>query len=426
MAEVRWVQRWNTWIAPTPAKPGVWRRKEGGYLVRGRAVDPRTGKIQQVRLNLPDVDATAAYDRLHAELKRIRAGEPQPQAERVRFCDYAVSLLDRKIKSLEIKSAKGRETWGVVLEHHLIPAFGEFYVDQLRYADILRWKDKVAGMINAGKYSPVTANGWFRVMRVITKAAAAEYELPRDPSVGIKDFDTSLHQTYTEEEPNSLLVEETMRFLSKMWELYPQFFAMTALGFALGLRPSSLRPLRRGGATPDLLLDQGILYLRRSHSLGEEVMETTKTKRRQRIALPEDLIEILRWHIDRLPAGPQRDSELLFPSIFGGFHARSLLDKPFREVAKAAGITKHITPKAMRRTFQDLARAAEVKDVVTRAISGHATETMQHHYSTVNAGEMRSSLAKVVSLAGFRAAMASSTPGGLHSGLHGPEALTSK
>jgi hypothetical protein len=140
-------------------------------------------------------------------------------------------------------------------------------------------------------------------------------------------------------------------------------------------------------------------------------METTKTKRRQKIELAQELVDILRWHIDRLPEGPQRDSELLFPSITGGFHARSVLDKPFREVAKAAGIKKHITPKAMRRTFQDLARAAKVKDIVTRAISGHATEAMQWHYSTVNAEEMRTSIAKVVSIAGFREALAA---GGMH------------
>ena len=54
----------------------------------------------------------------------------------------------------------------------------------------------------------------------------------------------------------------------------------------------------------------------------------------------------------------------------------------------------------MRRTFQDLARAAEVKDIVTRAISGHATETMQHHYSTVAADEKKPAIAKVIELAG--------------------------
>ena len=65
-------------------------------------------------------------------------------------------------------------------------------------------------------------------------------------------------------------------------------------------------------------------------------------------------------------------------------------------------LKKNITPRAMRRTFQDLARAAEVKDVVTRAVSGHATEEMQRHCSTVNQAEIRDSLAKVVSLAGYR------------------------
>ncbi len=414
MDDKKWIKKWNSWIAPKPSKPGVWRKKEGGFLVRGRAVDRRTGRMKELRFVANVDDPIKALLALQDALQRIRSGEVQTPSGRVRFCDYAVSLLAAKIRAREIKSAKGRETWGVVLEHHLIPAFGGFFVDQLRYADILHWRDEVAGMINASKYSPVTANGWFRILRVITKAAVAEYELPRDPAVGIKDFDTSLHPTYTEEEPNSLLVEETPRFLAKMKELYPQFFAMTALGFALGLRPSSLRPLRRGGDTPDLLLEQGVLYVRRSHSMGDEVMETTKTKRRQRIELPEGLLEILRWHSDRLPDGPQRESELLFPSREGSFHTRSLLDKPFRVVAKAAGIKKHITPKAMRRTFQDLARAAEVKDVVTRAISGHATEQMQQHYSTVNADEMRSSIAKVVSLAGFREAMAS---GGMHGGM---------
>jgi hypothetical protein len=49
----------------------------------------------------------------------------------------------------------------------------------------------------------------------------------------------------------------------------------------------------------------------------------------------------------------------------------------------------------MRRTFQDLARAAQVQDLVTRSVSGHATEQMQSHYSTVNPQEQRASLGRV-------------------------------
>jgi hypothetical protein len=52
----------------------------------------------------------------------------------------------------------------------------------------------------------------------------------------------------------------------------------------------------------------------------------------------------------------------------------------------------------MRRTFQDLCRAAEVKDLVTRSISGHVTEAMQRHNSTVAPQEQRAGVVIVISL----------------------------
>jgi hypothetical protein len=90
------------------------------------------------------------------------------------------------------------------------------------------------------------------------------------------------------------------------------------------------------------------------------------------------------------------ESPLLFPSATGGFRSASCLDEPFDEVVTALKLKKRSTPRAMRRTFQDLARAAEVKDVVTRTVSGHATEAMPQHYSTVSPIEMNASLAKVI------------------------------
>jgi hypothetical protein len=142
-----------------------------------------------------------------------------------------------------------------------------------------------------------------------------------------------------------------------------------------------------------VLWDDGVLLVRRSQTVGDEVMNTTKTRQHQRIAIPEDLVAILRWHVDTLPDGEEIEkSELLFPSDVGGFRAPSALDKPFALVRKALGLRKRITPRAMRRTFQDLARAAAVGDLVTRSISGHATEEMQRHYSTVGETEQRAGL----------------------------------
>ena len=62
------------WLQPVLWKPGVWRRKEGGHLVRGRAIDPRTGKIKQVRMVILEPDALVAFELLQRGLRKIHEG----------------------------------------------------------------------------------------------------------------------------------------------------------------------------------------------------------------------------------------------------------------------------------------------------------------------------------------------------------------
>jgi len=38
--EAQRIKQWGSWIAAKPIKPGVFRKKEGGFLVRGRVTDP--------------------------------------------------------------------------------------------------------------------------------------------------------------------------------------------------------------------------------------------------------------------------------------------------------------------------------------------------------------------------------------------------
>lgn len=408
-----WIFRWKNWIAATPSKPSVWRRKEGGYLVRARAKDPRTGKLKEVKRVLRNVDAAGAYARLQAELRTIRQGNQAIAPCKLRFCDYAVSLVERKVKTGEIKSAVSRQQWANDLRVHLLPAFGLLYMDQIRRADLEAWRSQVVGLIESQQYSPATANGWLDKLRVVVNSAYLELELDRNPIAGFKPFDTSTRPTYTEEQPNSLSASEVREFLRAVREQYPQHFAVIALGFATGLRPSSLRPLRRKGPECDVLWEDGAILVRRSHTLKQEVMNKTKTGLRQKLALPPDMMDILRWHVMRLPAGPRGESDLLFPGKAGGLSGSCTLAYLYRRLMPKLGLKKRITPRAMRRTFQDLARQAEVRDVVTRAVSGHATESMQRHYSTVTADEMRHNLAKVVSLAGFREALGRTSGGAM-------------
>lgn len=308
-------------------------------------------------------------------------------------------MFKRKVELGKIRSPAGRAKWESVLETHLYPAFGDLLMDQLRSSDIKAWQSKTASKIKAGDMAPTTANTILAVLRQITSEAVDDFDL-RDPMRGVDAFDTREHNTYTEEEPNSLARADVPRFLGKLRELHPEHFAFSFLGFTTGLRPSSLRPLRREGSTADIKWDEGLLLIRRSQTLGDEVMETTKTDLHQRLTLPRELLKVLRWHVEtQLLRKYMRMSELLFSSVVGGLRSRSCLDKPFKAVSEAIELRYNFTPRGMRRTYQDLARAAGIHDVVTRAISGHATPEMQQRYSTARADEVKRALSKVASVA---------------------------
>ena len=181
--------------------------------------------------------------------------------------------------------------------------------------------------------------------------------------------------------PNALTPEEVGPFLVAMRDRHPQHLGMVALGFATGWRPSMMRPLRRKGSLADVLWDKHIVLARRSQTRGEEVRETTKNATRFRVTLPADVMAVLRWHTEHLPDGAMQESDLLFPSETGGFRSPTVLDKPFKDVCRHLSLGKKVTPRAMRRTFQDLARQASVNGLVQRSICGHLTEEMTERYS---------------------------------------------
>ena len=68
------------------------------------------------------------------------------------------------------------------------------------------------------------------------------------------------------------------------------------------------------------------------------------------------------------------------------------------ETARDMKLTKQISPGAMRRSFQDAMREAQVANVVVRSISGHLTEQMQQRYSTARGHEQESAIARIIDL----------------------------
>jgi site-specific recombinase XerD len=410
MEETKWVERWKYYVAPKPSRPGVWRLRGGGFLVRGRTTDFRTGKQREVLRTVRDTDAAGAYRFLQAELDGVRSGVTKAR-QTVRFSEYAASLFERKVLKGEVASAQTRENWELMLRLHLFPAFGEMYVDAISKSDVEGWLSKEAARVRQGKCSPVTVNNWLRFLRSIMNEAVEELGLEKNPVMNVKGLDTTSCTTYTEEEPNALTPEEVQPFLAALLDRHPQHFAMVALGFATGWRPSMMRPLRRQGRSADVLWAKNVVLARRSQTRGDEVREATKNSTRFRVTLPAEVMDILRWHTDRLPEGPMQESDLLFPSDLGGFRSPTVLDKPFKDVCKHLSLGKKVTPKAMRRTFQDLARRAAVDGLVQRSICGHLTEEMTERYSSVAQVEVEAALGKVVSLAGYRGLLGGASTG---------------
>lgn len=406
-----WKQGWRSTIRPTKY-PGIYERREGGHLVRALVTDATTGRRKEIKKVLPDATLAQAAAYLEGRKEQCRAGDVLPPTSKKRFAVFAVDHYDHKVATRRIVSEAGKRKWKYVLLHLiegtkdgagrlLVRGFGEFFVDEIRVVHIEKWKAQVTTkLLDTGLYAPTTTNGWLDILKGIMKAAKRDLELPRNPAEDVEPFDMSEHETYTVEEPNALTPEEVTEFLDALFRMYPQHYCMTVLGLVTGLRPSSLRPLRRCGETPDVRWEKAVLEIRRSQTIGERVMKTTKTKRHQTISLPPALLELLEWHVrTQLTTPEMQASELLFPSVDGGFRAASVLNKPFKIVADEIGLGKKFTQRGLRRTFQDLARTAQVSDLVTRSISGHATEAMQRHYSTVYAEEQRSALARVAELA---------------------------
>lgn len=217
-------------------------------------------------------------------------------------------MFERKVRDRKIVSASGRSTWRTVLEHHLVPALGAYYVDKITRDDIERLKAELLAPrasakrkrnLVGGRYAVATVNKVLAILRQITAEASDEFNIA-DPCRRVADVSNRGHRTFTREAPNALKPADVPRFLDEVRTRWPEHYAFVFLGFTTGLRPSSLRPLRRKGPNADVKWDSAELIVRRSHTHRDEVMDETKTGRDQTIALDQRQLDVLRWHCDRL------------------------------------------------------------------------------------------------------------------------------
>jgi integrase len=75
---------------------------------------------------------------------------------------------------------------------------------------------------------------------------------------------------------------------------------------------------------------------------------------------------------------------------------------PWKACLKESGVDQRFTIHGLRRTVNDLTRRASVDVVVVKSLTGHVTEKMREHYSTVRIDEKHQAVAKVHNLVPLR------------------------
>lgn len=394
---------WNETVNTKKATryPGVFRLDQTTYQIRAKVIDPRTGKDKEIDRVLKGVTAHEAAQQRDVLMNEILHSVQRAQKQRVG--EFARSWLESKALKIDPTTVR---TYADALENHILPALGDYYYDVLTPIDVQRWIDdsvrrgwtsEKRGSKRTSKaarrtYSSDTVKGWFRVFRTMTRDAMVMLNLQRDPTLRISIPDDGGGR----DEANALSPAQLASFLGAMREHYPQHYALVVLLAYTGLRFCHASALHWS----DWHEAGGVLRVVRKQVRGKVGPVTRKKQAPKEYPIEPELAEILKQHRVRMlkEQVPGLEKGLMFPSKVGTYRTPNTLDIAWAKCLELAGIDKRFTPHGLRYTFTDLVRRANVDEVVRRALTGHVTEEMQRHYSTVGIDEKRAAIAGVLRL----------------------------
>jgi integrase len=363
---------------------GVSRVADATFRLRGRVRDPKTGRsIDLDRI----VTAASVHEAHHIRvqlLEELQSAQPVRTA-RPRLRDFATSWLRSKLPTLK---AATRTHYAEVLDNHVLPKLGDYYLDAITSDDLVTWRD---GMLARGA-RPATVNSRLRVLKTLLGDAVHEHDLPRDPARRVP----AVRDVRAEDDPNCLnegqlaAVLETARVRAPNWHAFFLTLAYTGLRFG---EATALR-------WDDLDETAGVIRVVRAQWKGK--LDTTKTGRVRVVPLAPELAQVLREHRARLLKAQHVGlaEGLVFPSQQRGAFAYMHNTAPRRALAKCcaeAGVGHRFTIHGFRRTFNNLVRRV-AEGVVVRSMTGHASIEMTDHYSQVDVREKQAAVAGIVAL----------------------------
>lgn len=388
---------------------GIKALGDGKYELTIHWTDRKTGRARKavrIRKAKSVQDAARIREELRLELQASGAERPR----RVRLADAVTSWLDTKLptwkKSTRVQNAS-------VLDEHILPALGDYFVDAIEPSDIVAWRDaQAAQMIGPAeaqrRVSATSVNSRLRLLRQVLADVCGEMSLPSPAArvPGVRQALDEAREAYYLDAGEARAALEWLRD-SERWG---QWFPLVALLALTGLRFGEATALRWS----DLDEDGGWIHVRRAQWKGAVDHPKSRVSKRD-VPLAPELAEILREHrraqttrmmkrAKRNPRAAQRmkaaiESGYIFVGNAGNLLHNSVLTKPVAAALEARKITGRFpAAQGWRRVHNNLLRQV-TNEAVRQALIGHAdAEVGREHYSKASHDELRAANAEVVRL----------------------------
>jgi len=354
-------------------QPGVKQISRGVFQIRAEYECPKTGKLKTIRRRVEAANALEAANLRDSLVRQARVADSKP--DRLKLRDYVTSWMAGKLETLAASTA---DRYVNELENHIIPAFGDYWVDAITRQDIIGWRNEQTG-------KPASVNSVLRTMRLVIRDATRELGIA-DPTLGVSAVRAEQGDDDAEEGGRILTLEEVVLLLDAAARVVPQWYPLIRLLAVTGLRFSEATALKWG----DIDLDAGDLTVRRAQVRGQVGKPKTR-KSRRRLPIEANTVALLRVRRAAVRGDP---GDWVFPSETGGLLFNGVLTKPLRKAAVEAGLAVSPSPHWFRRSLNRLL-AQQSSERVQMAMLGHVTDRMRLHYDHVLLDEKRDAVGRV-------------------------------
>ncbi len=353
--------------------PGVRRLRAGLYEVKGEYQCPKTQRTKTIRRQIEAPNAAAAAVERRRLVDEARSGVSK--TTRLQLRNYAPLWLKGKVDAL---SASTADRYVNELQNHILPAFGDYFLDTITRHDIDEWRTKAAQ-----RFKPSTVNSILRTLKSLIRTAAEDFDF-RDPTRLVEGVRET--RELEDDEGRVLELDEIARLVNAAWKVAPQWAPLIHTLAVTGLRFSEATALK----WKDLDLDQGVLRIQRAQVRGRVDRPKTRGSRRT-LPIEPELCSILRQRKVTLKADAD---DWVFPSATGGLLFSGALTKPMRAAAAEAGLEQVPSAHWLRRSINRLLRQ-QAQERISKAILGHVTDRMGEHYDHVKTDEKRAAVVSI-------------------------------